>query len=174
MVGRRKPSETVMPDLDALLRELIRVQPNLHRAGTFDHDVLREIAKHAAGRQFTRSVETGCGATTLLLSHLSAHHTVFSLDLGNSMGGVIDSSLLAPNRVEFIVGPTQRTLPQHRFADTFQFALIDGPHAYPFPDLEYYFLYPHLEAGRYSWWTTFRSKVSTICSVFFAMSACSS
>src|SRR5436309_14222224 len=25
--------------------------------------------------------------------------------------------------------------------------LIDGPHAYPFPDLEYFCLYPHLEAG---------------------------
>ncbi len=25
--------------------------------------------------------------------------------------------------------------------------LLDGPHAYPFPDLEYYFLYPHLSAG---------------------------
>jgi hypothetical protein len=28
-----------------------------------------------------------------------------------------------------------------------QLALIDGPHAYPFPDLEYYYLYPHLDKG---------------------------
>jgi hypothetical protein len=26
-----------------------------------------------------------------------------------------------------------------------QAVLIDGPHAYPFPDLEYFYLYPHLE-----------------------------
>ncbi|MCL4854078.1 MAG: hypothetical protein KJZ78_22190 [Bryobacteraceae bacterium] len=25
--------------------------------------------------------------------------------------------------------------------------VIDGPHAYPFPDLEYYYLYPHLDTG---------------------------
>jgi hypothetical protein len=27
------------------------------------------------------------------------------------------------------------------------FALIDGPHGYPFPELEYYYIYPHLRAG---------------------------
>jgi hypothetical protein len=28
-----------------------------------------------------------------------------------------------------------------------QLALIDGPHGYPFPDMEYYYLYPHLDEG---------------------------
>jgi hypothetical protein len=49
--------------------------------------------------------------------------------------------------VEFILGSTQRTLPQEQFECRFQLALIDGPHAYPFPDLEYYFVYPALEQG---------------------------
>jgi hypothetical protein len=47
--------------------------------------------------------------------------------------------------VDFIEGPSQRTLPQYPFPEKLQLALLDGPHAYPFPDLEYYFLYPHLE-----------------------------
>ena len=44
-------------------------------------------------------------------------------------------------------GPTQATLPVHRFPKKLQLALIDGPHGYPFPDLEYYYLYPQIETG---------------------------
>src|SRR6185295_2597803 len=33
------------------------------------------------------------------------------------------------------------------FAHVHQLVLIDGPHGYPFPDLEYYYLYPTIEAG---------------------------
>jgi hypothetical protein len=33
------------------------------------------------------------------------------------------------------------------FEHKIQLALIDGPHAYPFPDLEYFYLYPHLDTG---------------------------
>jgi hypothetical protein len=29
----------------------------------------------------------------------------------------------------------------------FDAVLLDGPHAYPFPELEYFFLYPHLDTG---------------------------
>lgn len=31
-----------------------------------------------------------------------------------------------------------------KFTDKLQFALLDGPHAFPFPALEYYYIYPHL------------------------------
>jgi hypothetical protein len=36
-------------------------------------------------------------------------------------------------------------LPQYHFT-RLQLVLIDG-YGYPFPDLQYYFLYPHLETG---------------------------
>ncbi len=94
------------------------------------------------------SVETGSGASTLLFSHLSEHHTVFALDGGSgSIANIRRSPLLRPNVVTFVEGPTQATLPRHRFTESLQLVLIDGPHGYPFPDLEYYFLYPHLETG---------------------------
>jgi hypothetical protein len=94
------------------------------------------------------SAETGSGASTLLFSHLSENHTVFALD--DNSGSVVNvrrSPLLRADRVTFIEGSTQQTLPRHQFTEKLQLALIDGPHAYPFPDLEYYFLYPHLDAG---------------------------
>ena len=58
-----------------------------------------------------------------------------------------NSPLLRPGVTTFIDGPSQQTLPAFHFDAKLQLALIDGPHAYPFPDLEYYYLYPHLEAG---------------------------
>jgi len=60
---------------------------------------------------------------------------------------VAASALLRPGVVRFVEGPTQQTLPQHHFSNRLQALLLDGPHAYPFPELEYYFFYPHLDPG---------------------------
>jgi Methyltransferase domain len=131
---------------DELQRRIVEVAPGLHTAGTFSPRALAAIAKHAGRRHILHSAETGCGASTLLLSHLSAQHTVFALDDGSgSVTSVRRSALLRPNIVTFVEGPTQKTLPRHCFTDRLQLALIDGPHAFPFPEMEYYFLYPHLD-----------------------------
>src|SRR5579863_1966802 len=135
------------PTVQEVLDELVRGQAILHGAGTMSGDALRAIARHAGRRKIRRSVETGCGATTVLLSHLSEQHTVFALDIGGSVTNVRRSPLLRPGGVLFVEGPSQHMLPQHRFDEKLQLAVIDGPHAYPFPDLEYYYLYPHLESG---------------------------
>jgi len=130
-----------------LLAELVRIAPSLHKAGTFPAHALEAIARHVPPAVH-RSVETGSGASTILLSHLSAHHTVFAVDAGtNSIRAIEASPLLRRETVTFVEGPTQVTLPRHTFTHGLQLALIDGPHGYPFPDLEYYFIYPHLDAG---------------------------
>jgi Methyltransferase domain len=131
-----------------VLADVIKIAPSLHTAGTFAGAVLGAIFRHASGRSLERSVETGCGASTLLLSHLSRHHTVFAIDAGTgSVRSVQSSALLRREAVTFVEGPTQLTLPAHTFTGGLQLALIDGPHGYPFPDLEYYYLYQHLDRG---------------------------
>jgi hypothetical protein len=138
----------VEPSVEQILRRIAEVAPSLHSAGTFSARTLEAIARAAVKRKIHHSAETGSGASTLLFSHLSQHHTVFALDAGSgSITNVRRSPLLRPNVVTFVEGPTQATLPQHGFAQKLQLVLIDGPHAYPFPDLEYYFLYPHLDTG---------------------------
>jgi hypothetical protein len=133
---------------DEIRRRIAEVGPGLHDAGTFSAHTLEAIARAAGRRQIRNSAETGSGASTLLFSHLSARHTVFALDDGlGSIANVRRSPLLRPNVVTFVEGPTQATLPGYRFTEKLQLVLLDGPHAYPFPDLEYYFLYPHLETG---------------------------
>lgn len=133
--------------LDEIVRRISEVSPGLHGAGTISARALKAIARNARMRRIHHSVETGSGGSTLLFSHLSDHHTVFALDSGNSITNVRQSQLLRPDVVTFVEGPTQVTLPRYPFVEKLQLVLIDGPHAYPFPDLEYYFLYPHLATG---------------------------
>jgi hypothetical protein len=108
---------------------------------------LEALARHAAIRRIRHSVETGAGKSTLLLSHLSEEHLVFAIDAGESLSKAADSSLLKRENVHFVDGPSQHTLMTHRFTKPLQLAFIDGPHGYPFPDMEYWKLYPHLEPG---------------------------
>ena len=130
----------------AVFDDIIRVSQSLHRAGTFSARALEALARHASQREILSSAETGSGASTLLFSHLSKHHLVFAQDAGTeSVRAVQNSPFLRPGVVTFIDGPTQLTLPSYRFEDKLQLALIDGPHAYPFPDLEYYYFYEHLD-----------------------------
>ncbi len=119
-------------------------------AGSLRPAVLERIAADARQHPVRRSAETGTGKSTLLLSHLSDQHTVFALDdtgAGDSLAAVRGASLLRAEAVTFVVGPSQRTLPAHRFEAALDLALIDGAHAFPFAQLDYYFLYPHLAPG---------------------------
>jgi len=115
-------------------------------AGSLRTAVLARIAAHGP---FRRSAETGTGKSTLLLSHLSDEHTVFTIDdagHGDSLAAVRASPLLRGAHVTFVVGPSQETLVAHRFPPL-ELALIDGAHAFPAPQLDYYYLYPHLAPG---------------------------
>jgi hypothetical protein len=132
----------------AVLTEVVRIAPSLHKAGTFSAGALEAIVRHATAKPVQHSVETGSGASTILFSHVSEDHTVFAMDGGTgSIRSIETSPLLRRESVTFVEGPTQLTLPRHTFAHRLQLALIDGPHGYPFPDLEYYHLYPHLDPG---------------------------
>ncbi len=119
-----------------------------HGAGSVTRNVLEAIMRHATAiGPIRRSAETGCGKTTLLLSHLSGDHTVFAVDAGRSISLAKASPILKAGTTSFVEGPTQRTLPAHKFEHLHQLVLLDGPHGYPFPDLEYFFFYPTIETG---------------------------
>jgi predicted O-methyltransferase YrrM len=116
-----------------------------HRAGTVHDSALDEMERLSVKGQ--RSIESGTGRSTLLLSQYG-RHTVFTIDdagEGSSLSAVKASPLLAPD-TDFVLGPTQKTFPRYDF-EPLDFALLDGPHAYPFPEIEYYFVYPHLKPG---------------------------
>ena len=137
-----------MAAIGSIVTEIAGLPRAWHTAGSVRPAVLSAIARHAGKRQVRHSLETGSGKTTLLFSHLSQDHKVFAIEGDNrSITSVRESHLLNRATVEFIEGPTQLTLPSYRFEHTLQVAYMDGPHGYPFPDLEYYYLAPHLEEG---------------------------
>lgn len=140
------PSSSV--EINRLLARIISLPSDWHKAGTVMGRVLNTIVRLTGDREIERSVETGSGKTTLLFSNISKKHTVFALDGGNnSITAVRTSPFFRPERVEWVEGPTQLTMPRYSFTDPIQFALIDGPHGYPFPEMEYYYIYPHLAEG---------------------------
>ncbi len=127
------------------LADIIDAAASLNPGDNLSPRVLRAIAAHAAGRNVRRSAETGAGGSTLLFSHLSERHTAFTIQGNNSIISRITSSLLFQAETsDFVEGPTQRTLPLYTFDGPLDAVLIDGPHAFPFPQLEYFYLYPHL------------------------------
>jgi hypothetical protein len=139
----------VADDIQSLVRQISALPHDWHGSGTVSPHVLDALARHLADG-VTRSVETGVGRTTLLFSHLSEHHTVFTVDdtdAGNSLGVVQDSSLLNAGAVHLVLGPTQQTLRDVRMEHPIQLAYLDGPHGYPFPELEYWAVYPRVESG---------------------------
>jgi hypothetical protein len=143
-----KPQEYSAENLNDIFTAVKHAAPSLHKAGTFSEKQFDALLEHLSRRNIVNSIETGSGASTLLFSHLSQHHTVFALDDGNgSICNIQQSTLLRGENVTFVEGPTQKTLPAYQFEERLEVALIDGPHGYPFPDLEYYYIYPHLRNG---------------------------
>lgn len=137
-----------MIDYSEILNDLKKLPQTWHDSGPLDDNVLQALADHCQEYgNITRSAETGAGKSTLFFSHVSCRHSVFAIDIGQSLTMVKESDLLKPGVVEFVEGPTQLTVPSYIFSEKFDIVLIDGPHGYPFPDLEYYYFYPHIAEG---------------------------
>ncbi len=122
-----------------------------HAAQAFPTQVLSQIEAILPDRM-SLTAETGCGKSTVLFSNLSSQHFVFSYDdlsLGNqsSVAFYRNCPVTNPNALREIFGPTQKTLPNFSKHGEYDCVLIDGPHGYPFPEIEYFYFYPHIRTG---------------------------
>jgi hypothetical protein len=130
-----------------IVDQIVALPANWHGAGVLRPEVLHTFVDLVGNQRVAHSAETGTGKSTLLLSHLSSDHKVFTKDDdggGDSLRRVRESPLLNRDFVDFIIGPTQVTVPNYSFDHSLDLVFIDGPHGYPFPDLEYLTFYPHL------------------------------
>ena len=133
---------------EGLIEELNKLPADWHGSGSMSENILNAILHYAGQmKEINFTAETGAGKTTLLFSNLSKNHVVFSLDNWDSLSAAKRSNLLVKDNIEFIEGPTQNTLPHYKFNQKFDIVLLDGPHGYPFPDLEYFYFYPHITNG---------------------------
>ena len=131
------------------IQQISELTNDFHAAGVLGKEIILEIYRLTRANKVLHSVETGSGKSTLLFSAISTSHKCFTLgsegneDAG-SLSAVQQSPFFDTTNVEFILGPTQKTLPGYVFTHPVQLVFIDGPHGYPFPEMEYYFLYQHL------------------------------
>jgi hypothetical protein len=97
---------------------------------------------------FRSSVETGCGGSTIVLSHAAESHLAFALEgPDRTITDLRRQPGLRAERVTFAEGETRDTLPRFPFQGDFDLALLDGPHAYPLPQLEFAYLGPRIGVG---------------------------
>jgi len=152
---RRISVETIPVSASELIDDIIayELQHGAPGAGSVSERVLRKIVE-LSPKPLRYSAETGAGKTTVLLSHLADHHLCFTCDdrevpwqKRSNLDFVQNCPLFRFDKITFVLGPTQRTLPSYKFSHMIDVALIDGAHGYPFPEMDYYFFYPHLRAG---------------------------
>lgn len=97
---------------------------------------------------FRSTAETGCGGSTIVLSHASDHHVAFAIEgAERTITGLRNQSDLRAEAVTFVEGETKDTLPAYRFEGGLDLVLLDGPHAYPLPQLEFAYLFPCIRVG---------------------------
>ncbi len=121
-----------------------------HCAGSISYETLGLI-EELLGAEVERTAETGCGRSTILFSNLAREHYVFCVDdqglEGSSVAYFRDSKVTSQESVHVTFGPSQETLADFSHAGPYDAVLLDGPHGYPFPELEYFHFYPRIRSG---------------------------
>lgn len=124
-----------------------------HQGHAFPSDILKKIEEFLPnGLECT--AETGCGKSTILFSNISKKHFVFALDdradgFNSSVNFYRDCPLTKSDGLIEVFGPTQITLPKYSHECLYDCVLIDGPHGFPFPEMEYFYFYPKIKQGGY-------------------------
>lgn len=109
--------------------------------------VLKWIAAHVTDSMTT--IETGAGYTTVLLGALAKQHYCCTLQAREieKISKYVAQLGLPLEKISFLLGSTDETLPKIELKQVFDFAYIDGNHGYPFPALDWHYIDLRLKVG---------------------------
>jgi hypothetical protein len=98
-----------------------------------------------------RTLETGCGGTTVVFAACGAHHTVVtpSRDEEQRVRDLCDQHRISLANVDFQIGSSDTLLVGWR--EPLDLLLIDGAHRFPFPMLDWHYGATHLKPGGRLW-----------------------
>ena len=140
-----------IPDVEHVIGLLDSDPPSVHENApqgvwAAAQDCLEFLA--ATLRPGSRTLETGCGATTIVFAASGTAHTAVFLD--ESEGLAVQDWCrdhgLSTDGVSFYPGSSSETLPRLEIGDL-DLVMVDGCHGFPFPQLDWYYAASHLVDG---------------------------
>lgn len=135
---------------DPLLAQIRRDPPQAHPsapAGVWSAtlDCLEFIHAQAAGKV---TLETGCGASTIVFASVSADHTAVFLgaDEGDAVSRWCNDHGVATGALTLVSGSSPEELAKLP-PDPIDVLFIDGCHTHPFPQVDWYLAAPRVRVG---------------------------
>lgn len=108
---------------------------------------LRWIADHLTEDMVT--IETGAGYTTVLFAAAAKHHYSYTESQleADKIRAYLERIGVSNEKLTFVLGSTEETLPRLEAETIVDFAYIDGCHGYPYPALDWLHIDNHLRVG---------------------------
>jgi predicted O-methyltransferase YrrM len=134
--------------------DIIAKYPSFHRQpdGTpwflgVSGDTLKAFASHLEPGM--RTIETGAGFSSLAFVIKGTHHTAICPDdyLERNIRNWCDDWQIDHSRLNYIRALSQDVVPS--LEGEYDFAFIDGDHAFPMPQIDFYYLSRRLKVGGY-------------------------
>lgn len=131
---------------------LERDQPRFHQQGAAQWDSLPEtlrLIQRSTSDRAGSTLETGCGASTVVFAASGSSHTAISPDPDEHrrVRDYCEQIGVDHSRLSFIVGLSDEVLPTLPAERTLDVAFIDGAHSFPYPAIDWYYVTRMLKIG---------------------------
>lgn len=147
------------PNIQAKYATLLADRPKFHAQFGNGNEIIVQAANHALSRDVldwianniapgSKTIETGCGYSTVIFCLLGAEHIVVSpfKEEHDAIKRWCSEHGISTEATQFIAKPSQEVIPflEHRKLDL---VLIDGDHAFPAPFIDWYYTADQLKEG---------------------------
>jgi predicted O-methyltransferase YrrM len=140
-------------DLQGLVARLVAERPSFHSSGgkariwNAQPETLALIARHAMPG--CRSLETGCGASTVVFAAAGTHHVAISPagDEHSRIAAYCELIGVDCGSVDFREGFSDEVLPGLEPRERLDLAFVDGGHSFPHPVVDWHFVSRRLRTG---------------------------
>jgi predicted O-methyltransferase YrrM len=152
-------SVSIMEPAQAKYAKLLSERPQLHAQFGKDDLVIGKATSHALMQNAldwliqsvqpgSRTLETGCGYSSVVFSILQAEHVAISpfAEEHDAIKQWCAANGIPTDRTRFIAKPSQEALPSLDTGEL-DLVLIDGDHAFPAPFIDWYYTADRLKQG---------------------------
>ena len=146
----RVPSRSASAPQQAVER-LLEDRPSFHLGGGANWAALPQTLRVLAHylRPAARTLETGCGASTVVFASSGAEHTAISPFSAEheAVQRYCAQVGIQPDHVRFQVGSSDAVLPTLAADGPLDLVFVDGHHSFPLPIVDFHFTSSRIRAG---------------------------